>query len=162
VNTKELLEQIQTTLRAAAWPTSAEPVFASESVIVTIVAPEAVYENYRCPQVHISPGGMQADGDSHPRLISQEVVVRLVVIHASDGTGEAALLGAHRTANTSRNAGLLQVETELMDSLAKMQNDESVSIILRSSSAGKASPLPDGRYVAVRDYNFSARITTLL
>ena len=160
MNTKTLLEMIQTTLRAATW-TGGEPVCASESVIVTIVAPEAVYENYRSPQAHISPGGMQCDPDSHPRLISQEVVVRLVVVSASDGSGEGALLGAHRTANTSRNAGLLEVEIKVMDALALMQNDESVSILLRSSSAGKAAPLPDGRYVAVRDYNFTARITSI-
>ena len=72
------------------------------------------------------------------------------------GVGSAG----HCMANL-QNAGLLDVEAEMMDGIAKMQNDESVSIIFRSASAGKAQPMGDGRYVAVRDYNFTARITSL-
>ena len=101
MNTKTLLELIQTTLRAATW-TGGEPVFRSESVIVTILAPEAVYENYSGAQAHISPGGMQADPDSHPRLISQEVTVKLVVIHASDGSGSR--IASYQSSATARRA----------------------------------------------------------
>ena len=161
MNTKQLVEAIQTILRAAVWPTTGENVFADESVIITSAAPEEVYESYRSPQVHIGIGGMQADPDSHPRLISQEIPVRLVVINANDGAGEGALVGAHRVANTSRNAGLLEIEEELMDSINLLSGDEGISILCRSSSATKAAMLSDGRYCVVRDYNFTARITTI-
>ncbi len=151
---------VQQALQDLEWDTG-QPVFAEDSVFVTIAAPEDAYVNERSPQAHIAPGGMQADPDSHPRLISQEIEVRLVVVNASDGRGEGALMGAYRQGDfDSRGAGLLDLEDKLMDAMALMQSQQGISILLRASTAGKASLLPDGKYCAVRDYVFSTRITT--
>ena len=159
MNTKEVLEAVRTALRAATW-TGGAKVFAAESVFVTAAAPEIAYETIRCPQVHLGVGGNQADPDSTPKLISQEILVRIVVKSAADGRGEAAIMGANRQTNSSLGAGLLDVEEKVMNAIALMAGS-GVNVLFRASSAQQAAKMNDTEYVVIRDYNFTTRISTI-
>ena len=160
MNTYQFLSEAVADLQALTYA-GGEPVFAAESVFVSIAPEDEVYTTYRTPMAILAPLGFRAD-EEDPRLLDQTIGLRLVTAAQGDERGTNALMGAHRvSAGDSRGAGLLQLEEAVMDVMAKVGEAEGLSIELRAGSAGRARLLGDGRYMAVRDYEFRAYLTSI-
>lgn len=158
MNGWQLLRQVQYRLQQQEWTTSS-PVFASNSVMVTVAPDDAVYTGRRSPLALIAPGGMVAD-DQEPNLLRQVFAVRLVTTNAYDSSGEASILGSNRTGQTdTRGRGLLELEEMLHDALSIFDRTDGVRIVGRGVSRQSVRVQGGGR-VSVADHTFEAWVTS--
>ena len=120
---KAMLNQIKTTLLAAAWTGGSTKIFGTGSVMVTRYLPDEILKTTRVPGAAIMPGADQSDPqfDEEPDLICTEVVVRVYVNIPGDAIGENPILGGNRPLPTkSEGAGLLDVIEELYRAIGRM------------------------------------------
>jgi len=161
MNIHQAIEAIIVIVQAIQYP-GGEPVFAPDSVFASLAPESEVYNTYRMPLCVIGVGAFRADPED-PQYVQETIKIRLAQTALGDSRGTSALMGAHRVDGDedSRGRGLLELQGNLMDSLALLNAAEGVNIQIRSGGAGQASVMDDGRYLAIRDYEFSADLTTL-
>lgn len=162
MNTWQALQQVQYLLQQAEWEAGV-PVWASDSVIVT-VGPEAGAAGDRIlPLALIRPGASRVDprhDGEFEDLIECEIAVRLVTSIPGDRFGQTALLGGHRAGDLETpGKGLMQLEEKLLATLRGVDDDNSLRIQLRATSAAAAQPSSDLGYMIWRDYVFQALVT---
>jgi len=164
MNCRQLLEAIQTKLRAATWTGGANKVFHSGSVIISAWPdPEVALERRLVPMAIIRPGVATSDVEAGelPGLLQQEINVTIVVANANDPLGEAAMIGGAKSGGVTKSEGqgILDIELELFRAIKLMNANDSVNIVLQATGAVDVAMLDDVGYVAWRDYNFQALIT---
>lgn len=159
----QLLQAIQTKIRAMRWGATSNVVFATDSVRITVgTAPDAVFK-LRMPVALISPQDCATDPRyrNEPGLLVQRVTVTLIVAVKTDQFGESPLVGAN-IANDDKSAGkgLLQLETELFAAIELLTQDEGINIQFLAASQVSAAIDDQVGYIATRGYAFEAVITT--
>lgn len=159
MNTWQTLKQLRYLLRARNWTGSSTDVFGS--VHVSVGPTEDAFRNLQYPLALIRPLAATVDPehDEESDLIVQQVAVRLAVA-VPDGIGEAALLGANRTAGStsSKGRGLLEVEEELFAAIEFLDQLSGISNQCRARSAVDAQ-VTEAEYVVFRDYVFDLYVT---
>ena len=98
---QQVLRQLQSLLRAAAWTDSpTDAVFATESVIVSAGFDAAQLGEARYPFCTIAPGTAEHSSNENPLFSKHQVVVTVVCRHEGDRYGEFAMIGGQRTATS--------------------------------------------------------------
>jgi len=161
MNTAQAIVQIIANLQALTYG-GGEPVFSDESVFASAAPEEEVYTSFRMPLAIIGVGAMRCDPED-PRLCDQTLTLRLAVTSLGDSRGTTALMGGHRVGATtdSRGRGLLELETDIMGALGIANAADSLPIELRSAGGARPRLMDDGRYLLMRDYEFTAHLTTI-
>lgn len=149
--------------------------------MITVGPDENAMWQRRFPLVMIRPGSSTADptADEDPRLIQQNISIRLIQMVPGDDVGEMCMLGAHhpeiqdspvdnasyddepydQSKATSSGKGLLQIEEIVLDSLKFLSPDDGVNMICRSKGGVDAILDAQMGYVCWRDYQFEAQLT---
>lgn len=160
---QQLLQAIQTKIRAMRWGVTSNPVFATDSVRITVgTAPDAVFK-LRMPVCLISPMDCATDpqhGEA-PDLLIQRVTITIICTNRGDQFGDATLVGANvADATQSQGQGLLDLETQLHAAINLLQQQDGINIQFMQASAVAASIDDTVGYIATRGYAFEAVITT--
>ena len=158
MGTIELLNKIQTELKAATWPASANKVFQANSVPISMGPDDEIAATLVMPVVVIRPLDMVVDPDfnEEPDLLRQSVGIRLFVSHPGDHHGQKALQGGNIPDVTkSEGKGIFDIEKEILNAIQVLNTLESLDIQSRSASA--TLPVQLGERTAIfRDYIFDA------
>ena len=110
-------ERLRDYIKTLVWTGTTNKLF-GDNVFVVPVLPAHMYYQIVAPSCYISPTEFQFHAE-HPNIIFQAFEISIIVENVSSGFGEGVVLGANRTANTSRGAGMLDVMKELMINLNK-------------------------------------------
>ena len=110
-------ERFRDYIKTLVWAGTTNKLF-GENVFLVPVLPAHMYYQIVAPSCYISPTEFQFHAE-HPNLIFQAFEISVIIENVSSGFGEGVILGANKTTNTSRGAGLLDVMKELMTNLNK-------------------------------------------
>jgi hypothetical protein len=162
MNTWQVTRQIKHLIEQQVWDGGAKPVFGS--VHVSVAPNERYFDKLRFPLAIIRPGSANVD-PSHGEefeLIEQQIGVTVIVANANDAIGEATLIGANRSGGSteSKGRGLLEIEEELFDAVARLSAEDGVRIVNRGRSAVAVTIDADIGYIAAREYTFISTVTS--
>lgn len=154
---KQLLEKMQTNLKAMVWGVTSNRIFGDEVFIV----PEFPVQNlnrFRFPSVFIMDAGGVPHAE-HSRLWIQNFSISVVVENVQSALGEGVMVGANRVANTSTGAGILDIEDELFDKLTVITGLEGAKVMLVEKSAPKVQTVSGNNFpLIMRIFSFSALV----
>ena len=158
----QVARQVQYLLQAATWGSSSTVVFAPGSVVITSRPTEdAIRSGIVMPGAFIRPLGAQVDPDAQelPDLLEQELSVALITSIVNDPFGEAMLVGAQRTGqSSSEGRGLLEIEEELFNAIELLDTDDGVVVQHIGSSAPQPQMVGDDMAL-IREYGFRIDVT---
>ena len=119
---------------------------------------EGLSKHLVLPCVLLKPMAAQADPshNQEPTILRQEIVATLVVANANDPVGESTLMGAGIQTADQSGRGLLEVEEQLLGTIALLNALEGVEIQQRARSMIRAEMVERLGYVCGRDYLFEA------
>jgi len=156
LNPWQVARQLKSLLEAAVWPdTPSERVFAR--VLVTANVTKAAAGELRWPFCTIRPLDAQAD-EEEPDLLLQNYEVLFGAQVAGDTFGERSILGGPRSAGqgSSRGRGVLELEEEVLEAVADLNETNGIRIRSRLRSAVEAVEDEDLGYVAFRTHRLEA------
>jgi hypothetical protein len=166
----QLLMQIRFLLQARTWAEhdgtalgSAAKVFGDNVVISAGAANEDILSSLSLPCAVVIPGSSIHDEDSgdDPRVLTTQPRVRIITAVQGDMIGQGALIG-HDISDEGLSAGhgLLEIQEQLHLALEHLGKDDSVFLKLTAQSIAAVVSLEDMGNVNLRDYEFSAKVTT--
>lgn len=161
MNRWQFARQAKFTLQNATFSGSAVKVFAQNSVLVSMMEGDAIFETRQIPLAVVIPLGEEIDpqlGES-PDLayISFEVALFNAVL--GDDDGENVLLGANRQSDGG-NRGLLEIEASVKAALLQLGGDTGFPITYRGSGCGPVIRHPSLGYINSTLLEFRAKGTT--
>ena len=162
MNTWQMTKQLQFLLGRRAWPGAPANTFVFPQVIISVGLDQKVLQRFRLPlaMIRIMGGSSDPNHNEEPRLIRQTYNVRVYTAVSSDGIGERALMGGHRTGgkDESLGRGILEVEEQLIEALGRLTGIDGARIICRARSMVDADLNPERDHIAVREYAFEAMV----
>lgn len=160
MNTYQACRRLKSILRSLRWGGSGDNVFARDSVFVTMAPLRDSVPDLRMPAAFVTPLSARAD-ESSPGLFTQQIAVDVLVSAPGDMFGEAPLMGRNRISKTSNEGrGLLQIESEMMDTLKLLNASNQFAISLQNASAPLPEIFDETNYHVRREYTFEALLTT--
>lgn len=151
---KQLLQRVQTELKAMVWGVTANKVF-GDSVYITPEVPIQQLALYQSPTAFIIDQGAPCDGE-HPGILYQSFSVTIFVENYQCAKGEGAMVGAIRTANTSQGAGILDIEDEFLSKVIEIITMTTKAMLVEKN-VPKAQIVGGNNFPAVlRAFNFTA------
>lgn len=115
---KQFFTRLKAFLKAVAWEDSPNGKIFGDSVYVVPKIPIEQITAYRPPVAFIVDKGAVLDSN-HPLLLVQNFHIAVYQENFRDHMTEGTLLGRNRTEGTSKGAGLLDIEEELIPKLAE-------------------------------------------
>jgi hypothetical protein len=104
-----------------------------ENVFIVPVFPGQMIFQIVSPTCYIVPGDVKFHAE-HPNILFQRFQMYFFVENVMSEFGQAALVGANRTANTSRGVGIFDLDNEVMTQLKKtILLTSKISIVEESS-----------------------------
>lgn len=159
MNAFQIALQLRHLLRAQTWTGSATKVFQKNSVRVSVGPSREILSSLVPPIAIIRPMGSTADPEE-PELFTQTYEVLLATVIPGDEIGENALVGGNRQSFTdSRGRGLLEVEEELLNAVAKLSEIDGVRIQVKSVGATQAQIDENSNYITWREYSLEGIVT---
>tara|TARA_R100000808_G_scaffold6010_1_gene18025 strand:- start:6975 stop:7832 length:858 start_codon:yes stop_codon:yes gene_type:complete len=163
MNIYQITQQIKYLIQKRTWDdqtgTGSNLVFNSNSVCITVGPSENAFSSMIPPICLIRPGSANADpvADEDPNLLMQGFEILLGVVVPGDAVGQNALIGGNRQSNdSSKGRGLLEVEEQLLQSVALLNSVNGVEMYNRTKSEATATLDEASRYVVYREYGFEA------
>ncbi len=159
MNGWQVAKQLRHLLRAATWSDSpSNKVFGQ--VLVSQGPNDRAVGQLRFPFALVIPLDASAD-EEEPTLEEHTFEVRLVNRVANDPWGESVLIGGPRSSQgSSAGRGLMELEEELLSTIASLDRTNGIRLRLDYRSAIEAQISEDLGYVALRGYRFKALLTT--
>lgn len=156
-----LLNTLKTKLQGMEWKVSAEEVFASDSVIVSLgVFTEDSIKSLRPPICIISPGASNADSEQ-PGFQTFNITISLITFQAGDLYGEIPLMGRNINSPTVVDAGILELAEEVKKEIQKLSRFEGVPMNFYGVSQLTAQLDSEGyNYIISIDLNFQGRVSS--
>jgi len=154
VDAKTLFVNLRTHLRGTAWTGTANEVFGDEVYIVPRVPMENL-SRFGMPCCFILDKGSDFY-DQHPGLEEQKFQLVVFQENVADPYGEGVVLSANRTANTSKGAGILEIEQEIVRSLKSVTALSSAKITLRHRNKIEVAMVKENEPSVFRSLTFSA------
>ncbi len=147
---RQLLLQIRTLMRALVWTGTSTKVFGSDGsqfdvgqwYALLILGQAASAADYIAGAAWLGKADYDTDD---PQLCEQELLIRIVAIHALNETSDPGIelpLVAWRT--TSRQPGLLQVQQEVMRAIRYLGIDDAINIQLLATADDELELVPGG------------------
>lgn len=142
VDENQILQQLVYLLRARVWTakgtTGSTKVFQPDAVRISPVE-EIPAGLSRFPRVTLNAGGGESDGHN-AKFMRKRIIVKLTCASMEGGFSSSALKGGHRiSATQSRNRGLLEVETQLMQAIAQLQGNLGIVVYGRADSSARVN-----------------------
>lgn len=125
---KTFFTYLRTWLRATVWTGTSNKIF-GDNVFVVPTLPAQQISRFQSPTCFIVDLGASAD-EAHPRLLDQSFSIAIWVENVQSEYGEGSLLSACRTANTSKGAGLLDIEEAIFPQICNITDLTSTKIMI--------------------------------
>lgn len=155
---KQLFERLRDSLKSLTWTGTSNKIF-GEAVYVAPKIPIQQLASFPRPCCFLLDEGA-VNYEMHDDLAEQKFKIVVFVENAGERHGESVVLGGNRTANTSRGAGLLDIESEVINDLRTKTELSSSKITLKNKSRIR-SEFVKGAYPSVfRTLNFSCITST--
>lgn len=159
MNTEQAVRRIRTILSGRLWGGSGDPVFARDSVRVSLGPAESLSDQIRLPAAFVAAGSGTAD-PQRPGLITRTINVVVATYVPGDVWGERPLIGANRTGATGiQSRGLYEIETELFAAIGQIDASQQFRIGLKFASATEGEIDADTGYHVFGRYGFEAYLT---
>ena len=159
MNTHQALRRVKTILSGRLWGGSGEPVFARDSVRVSMGPAESMEDQIRLPAAFIAAGSGRAD-PQHPGLIRQGINIIAMTSVPGDVWGERPLIGANRTSATgTQSRGIHEIEVEMLAAISQIDTSQQFEIGLQYADAGGATIIEGTGYHVWRRYGFDALLS---
>lgn len=158
----QILQQLVYLLRARVWTANGASgttkVFQPESVVISPLD-EIVPGHTRFPRVTLNCGGGESDGHN-AKFQRKRIQIRLTCAVLDGAFASGSLKGAHRiSATQSRNRGLLEVETQLFQTIAQLGGNLGVVVYGRADSSAQARVESDVDGGVSREYVWEVKAT---
>lgn len=130
----QFFTRLQDQLKDFVWPGTSNKIFAFVAVVPSI----NLYRlnQFVSPTCFIVDHGATND-EEHPEILHQRFQLSFFVENIQDEYGTCAMLGANRTANTSKGVGLLQLEEEVLGQIIDI-----LSLTTKVMLVERGSPKP--------------------
>lgn len=138
MTTRQIAQRLKNVLRSLRWGGTGEPVFPYESVIISVGMEEENFGRIILPAAIIRPVGGSRDPrhGQEARLWGQGFELVIMLSMAGDPEGEIALMGRGRgsSATSAAGRGLLEIEEEVLDAVALLNELDHMNVQLVASS----------------------------
>ena len=155
LNAYQLLQQLKFLIQSARWPDEPRERVIKSTYATSGLGSEEVIGQLGFPYAMLKVGSAIAD-TINPFLMRQEFTLSLGVSIPGDVIGEPSLIGGRRSgagSGSSMGRGLLEIEEEVLNVIARLGDEVGVNIRCTSKSATEAVMLQDMTYISARDYN---------
>lgn len=156
---KELLVALKARLQALTWDGS-NVIFHTNSVVVTASPNEDALAKLIMPILLIHPGTKVADREQ-PNLYQEEIEMAIITSIPGDALGQNAIMGANRTADTSKGAGIVDIEEAVLGDIAFLNAREGIVIKHTFSGASSIGKLGESSWITFRKLRFEAKISSV-
>lgn len=153
---KTFFDALQTAIKAMVWTGTSNKIF-GENVHIVTDSPEALMSRFQPPSCFIKEGAGKPH-PNHPYLIDQKFTLGFFVENLNSAWGTGVLDGANRTANTSRGAGLWDIETEAMGQIMKITTLSSAPVRIVKEGKMPTSNLKGNSPNVLRVWPFSVLV----
>lgn len=151
---KQLLQRIETELKAMVWGATANRVF-GDSVFIVPEFPVEQLGRFRSPAAFIVDQGGPFDGE-HPGIMYQDFTVGVFIENLTSAYGSAVMTGGIRTSNASPGAGILDLEDEMLSKLVEIVTMTTKAMLLEKSTQPVHGVSGDNFPRILRIFSFSA------
>lgn len=163
MNEWQVLKELQNKLRLREWENDASNEIVFASVIITPgIPPEALIDiSQPAALLNVGAGRYDPENQELPDLIEQDFDITWTQVVPNDATGEAALVGGHRTAGqgSSKGRGLLEIHEEGTAAIGKILSDVGLKHQNIFKSGVAAEYFEKFGYVVWRRVSFSALVS---
>lgn len=149
---KQFFTRFQAWLKSMVWEGTTNKIF-GDGVYVVPELPIEQLVRYPKPCIFVLDSGA-IPHPQHPGILEQRFQVIIFVDNVQDGYGQGVILGACRIANTSRGAGILDIEEELLPQLHEL-TDLTTKIMLVEKSSVKQVFLKKNAPLLFRNITFT-------
>jgi len=165
VNVWQVCQAIQGLLRAQVWPGSSNVVFDTDSVRIIPQGDEIsdLDEGLIPPLCLIMPLGGEIDPEhrEEPTLVRRTIDITLVTVNQGDRIGETPIMGGQRAdALHSGGRGLLEIEEQVFNAIAKLNIQQGIVIQFAAYGEGQVRRDQGNNYIGIQDYTFQVWCST--
>lgn len=151
---------LQATLQSMNWPTTSNPVFHTNSVIISAAPDADALAKFIMPLCVILPGAQVADTEQ-PNLYSEEIELTIATSVPGDVIGQNTLMGANRVASTSKGAGLVQICEAVLDTVSMLNALDGMTIKHTFTSGIGVGVLNETSWINYRKLKFTIYINSV-
>jgi hypothetical protein len=151
---KEILEGLKTLLQSLAW-SGGDKIFGANVSIVPSF-PMQHLTDMVFPSCYIIEEG-QRNHSQHEGIISLAVTLYIILQNVGEHKGEGSIIGGNRIANSSKGAGILDIENILLKELRETTALSTAKIVLEGIQRIKTSPVKNNLPAIIRQIRLSAR-----
>lgn len=157
MNVYQISQLIKTKLQTRQWGGAGETVFPYNSVKITNNPDLQAFLTLPVPFALIVVGDFQSDPvhNEEPTYLIGTIVVKIGIAH-QDSMGEAAIIGSNKVGGTtsSKGRGLEEIAVEVMDTIAKLNQIDGVSMQFVAKGNNQTIPDLSAGYRATKDFAF--------
>lgn len=154
---KTFFSALRTWLRGLVWAGTSNKIF-GDNVYMVPTLPIQQLARLQSPTAFIVDLGAIVD-PIHPQLIDQNFSLSIWLENVQSEWGEGALLSACRTANTSKGAGLLDIEEALIPQLEQLTSLSSTKILLVEKAKTRLEITQNNFPLLTRVWTFSCLLS---
>jgi len=152
---KQLFTRLKAYLKTVVWEGTANKIF-GEFVYVVPEVPILQACQFVPPCAFIIDQGAIPDKE-HPGLLTQNFTIAILVENIQSEYGEGLILSACRIADTSKGAGLLDIEEDLLLQLIE-KIELTTKLMLIEKGVPKSGLLKSNNQAVIRSLTFSALV----
>lgn len=153
---KELLQNLQTYLQGLEW-TAGNKIFGN-NVFITAAMPADQLSQFVTPCCFIVENS-QSSHPEHNNIIEISFSLMVMVENFGQNMGENVIIGGNRLANTSKGAGLLDLEDKVLQGIDEQIILNTAKITFLSKSRAKNVTIRGNNPSMTRSMTFSARVS---
>lgn len=154
---KELFTKLRDELRLLDWPSSTNPIF-NKNVFVVPEIPIQQLAQFSKPCCFITDTGA-SNYEQHNGLMEQNFGITIFVENVGDNFGEGVMLSANKISDTSKGAGIFEIEQAVLAVLKEKTSLLAAKIVLKSKSKIKSSIIKSNEPSIFRTLSFSAFVS---
>lgn len=154
---KDFFTNLRTWLRGIVWTGTSNKIF-GDNVFVVPTFPAQQLSRFQSPTCFLVDLGAALDG-AHPRLLDQNFSLAIWVENVQSEFGEGSLLSACRTANTSKGAGLLDIEEAIFPQICNIVDLSATKIMLVEKSKTKLEITQNNFPIVTRVWTMSCLLS---
>jgi hypothetical protein len=151
---KELLQNLQTYLKGLEW-TAGNKIFGT-NVFITSQMPANQLSQLVTPCCFIIENSQNSHAE-HNNIIEVNFTLMIFVENYGQNMGESTIIGGNRIANTSKGAGILDIEDKVLQGLDEQVILNTAKITFLSKSRAKNVVMSGNNPHMTRSMNFHAR-----
>lgn len=154
---KNFFGYLRTYLRGIMWAGTSNKIF-TDNVFVVPSLPAQQLSRFQSPTCFLVDLGAAIDV-AHPRLLEQNFSLAIWVENVQSEFGEGTMLSACRTANTSKGAGLLDIEEAIFPQICNVTDLSSTKLMIVEKAKTKIELTQNNFPIVTRVWTLSCLLS---